>query len=56
MIKIFIFLHVNLQAKILPNKMRSLIFPTRRQNGSLLFSMDITTVNLSQQQRRIPLY
>ena len=54
--KIFIFLHANLQAKILLNKMRSLIFPTRHQNRSLLFSKDITTINLSQQQHRIPLY
>ena len=43
--KMFIFLHANLQAKILLNKMRSLIFATRRQNSSLLFSMDLTTVN-----------
>ena len=54
----FIFLHANLQAKILGllNKMRSLTFATRRKNRSLPFSMDITTVNLFQQQHRIPLY
>ena len=54
--KIFIFLHANLQAKILLNKMQSLIFPIHRQNRSLLFSMAITTVNLSQQQHPILLY
>ena len=35
--KIFIFLHTNLQAKILLNKMRSLIFPTRRQKVFTFF-------------------
>ena len=35
--KMFIFLHANLQAKILLNKMRSLIFATRRQNSFFSF-------------------
>ena len=51
--KMFIFLHATLQAKILLNKMQSLIFTTLHQNRSLLFSMDITIVNLSQQLHRI---